>query len=71
LQLGRDRNPARGIDESAALTLDARRRAGFSVDLRPDPVGIRIQPEDDLRGSLRDRRSETVCEASWAFGLVQ
>jgi hypothetical protein len=71
LQLDGDRELAGGVDQCAALALDARRRVGCSVDLRPDPVGIRIQPEDDLRGTLRDRRSETVREAPWRFGLVQ
>src|SRR6185436_10316308 len=64
LQLGGDARRCRGLDQGAALRLDAGRgiRLG-TVDLGPDPSGIWIEPEDDLRGALRDRRSETISEA--------
>jgi hypothetical protein len=35
----------------------------LGLDLRPDPRRIGIEPEDDLRRTLRDRRRETVGEA--------
>jgi hypothetical protein len=72
LELDRDARVACGLDQRAALRSDpVARLAVLGLDLRPDPRWIGIQPEDDLRGALRDRRCETVGEAPRDLGLDQ